>query len=58
MVCLAWLIKSCTYHPCLISQVLYLKSMCDSFNELSLLPSLMSSAETLQTILFEPYAEF
>jgi len=57
MVCLAWLIKSCTYHPCLISQVLYLKSMCDNLNELSFLPSLMSSAETLQTLLFEHHTE-
>lgn len=53
MVCLAWLIKSCIYRPCLISQVLYLKSMCDNFNELSLLPSLVSSAEALQSLLFE-----
>lgn len=53
MVCLAWLIKSCIYCPCPISQVLYLKSMCDNFNELSLLPSLMSSAEALQNLLFE-----
>lgn len=55
---MAWLIKSATYRPCMISQVLCLKSMCDNFNELSLLSSLMSSAETLQTVLFECYAEF